>query len=270
MSPPVNVLCPADETQEEFFSNHNIALLGSHRQTLMIKLTRSDCAAAPDPDLHRRHQIHLKYTGWNASLNLPRVPKWQRNKRILLGVQICILYQHRFHSLKDLQMCWSHYRPVLLCCIICGSFLAISPAWKISLKHLGFPLGLFCLEVISACWCCSSIIYCCARGLTVCRPTNFKTVMRFFFFIFFLSVSFFLERSAKTDAGWVEYGMKYSISSHCQMFKSSQCVHQFVTGKLYPISRIIENDLEIFTPFLQTRSVSNHAKHNSQRNGDPP
>lgn len=141
MYPPVNVLCPADETQEEFFSNHNIALLGSHRQTLMIKLTHSDCAAAPDPDLHRRHQIHLKCTGWNASLNLPWVPKWQRNGRILLGVQICILHQHRFHSLKDLQMCWSHYRPALLCCIICGSFLAISPAWKISSKHQGFPLG---------------------------------------------------------------------------------------------------------------------------------
>lgn len=68
----------------------------------------------------------------------------------------------------------------------------------------------------------------------------------------------------------MEYGMKDSISSHCQMLKSFQCVHQFVTGKLYPICRIIENDLEIFTPFLQMRSASKHAKHNIQRNGDPP
>lgn len=83
----------------------------------------------------------------------------------------------------------------------------------------------------------------------------------------FFFLSFCKEVRKQMQVEWI---LKYSISSHCQMLKSFQCVHQFVTGKLYPICRIIENDLEIFTQFLQMRSVSNHAKPNIQRNGDPP
>lgn len=48
------------------------------------------------------------------------------------------------------------------------------------------------------------------------------------------------------------------------------CIHQFVTRKLCLIFGIIENYLEHFIPFLQMNSVSHFAKHNIQRNGDPP
>lgn len=35
-----------------------MVLVGAQRSALMIKLTRADCVAAPDPDLRRQHQIH--------------------------------------------------------------------------------------------------------------------------------------------------------------------------------------------------------------------
>ncbi len=98
----------ADETRQDSFfeSQHHSSSVHGGQYLWLNCVTRID-SAAPDPDLHRRQQIHLENAGWNASLNLPCTPKWQRNMRILLGEQICILHQQSCHSLKGLQMCWS-------------------------------------------------------------------------------------------------------------------------------------------------------------------
>lgn len=211
-------------------------------------ITHINSASAPDPDLHREQQIYLVNAGWNASLNFPCTPKWQRNMRTLHGEPICILHQQGCHSLKDLQMSWSDYKPDLLWWLLCFcvaycitwvSFLAFSPAWKIIQKQQGSSKCLFCLQVVSM------LLYdLVPRGLncTVCQQMNFRSMKAFF-------------EKCKTDTSWPKCSIKYSINGYCKIPKYFYCIHQFVTRKLYPISRIIENYLEHFILSLQKSSM---------------